>query len=194
MARETMNGRMNDMTIAEFETMLEAWGAAPERWPASRRLRAEALLLQSAAARIVLAEARALDQLLDLAASDTPPLRPGLADAIVARARVDALTPAKATDILPDARPSAQIITMADRRGRTSIASPKAAGGLPRLLRPAALVAASLAAGILFGTTEYGASSANQLLSVATGPSEVEQVLRAIDDDGIVDSLVEEPT
>jgi hypothetical protein len=51
--------------LARLEQLLEAYGAAPRRWPADRRAWAEDLLARSAEARGLAQQAAALDQLLD---------------------------------------------------------------------------------------------------------------------------------
>ncbi len=67
------------MTMEEFRSLLEAWGADPARWPDDRRAAAEALLARSAEARALLAEEAAFDALL-AGAPGIPP-----SDAAVAR-------------------------------------------------------------------------------------------------------------
>lgn len=53
-----------DDELADFARLVEAYGAAPGRWPAERRRAAETLLARSAAARALAAEAAALDAAL----------------------------------------------------------------------------------------------------------------------------------
>lgn len=53
------------MAMERFRALLDAHGARPERWPAGEREAATALSLASADARAALAEAEALDLLLD---------------------------------------------------------------------------------------------------------------------------------
>ncbi|MCW5773697.1 MAG: hypothetical protein KIT16_18790 [Rhodospirillaceae bacterium] len=59
--------------LARFETMLDAYGAEPRRWPADRRAWAEALVAESAAARTAQADAARLDLLLDASGLDPAP-------------------------------------------------------------------------------------------------------------------------
>ena len=53
------------MTLEELEILIACHGARRERWPDEARRRAEALITVSPAAALMLAEARALDGLLD---------------------------------------------------------------------------------------------------------------------------------
>ena len=53
------------MELGRFHTILNAYGAAPERWPEDERAAALALTRASVPAARALADARALDQSLD---------------------------------------------------------------------------------------------------------------------------------
>lgn len=53
------------MTPDRFTTLIDAYGAAPERWPASERQAALAYLQATPAAQAMVAEAGRLDALLD---------------------------------------------------------------------------------------------------------------------------------
>jgi hypothetical protein len=55
------------MNMDRFQELLDAYGAEPARWPEAERDAASALLADSGEARARLAEARALDELLDRA-------------------------------------------------------------------------------------------------------------------------------
>lgn len=59
--------------LIRFETMLDAYGAEPRRWPADRRAEAEALLLRSPEARALRESAARLDSFLDKAAVEPAP-------------------------------------------------------------------------------------------------------------------------
>ncbi len=52
------------MSMDEFRTLLEAWGADPARWPRERQTGAQALLASSGEARMLLADEAAFDALL----------------------------------------------------------------------------------------------------------------------------------
>ena len=64
------------MTLARLRTLLDAYGAVPDRWPANERAAALALLSASAEAQALQAAAAELDSALDLVA--TPPPSPEL--------------------------------------------------------------------------------------------------------------------
>jgi hypothetical protein len=60
------------MTMEEFRSLLDAWGADAARWPGDRRAGAEALLARSAEARDLLAREAAFDALLAGAPAAAP--------------------------------------------------------------------------------------------------------------------------
>ena len=72
------------MDLDRFTTILDAYGAAPERWPADERVDAEQLLNASPEARSLRDRAASLDRGLDRIA--TPVVSAVLADAIARRA------------------------------------------------------------------------------------------------------------
>ena len=80
-----MNEHNEPLAVAELVALLDRHGAAPARWPAALRPRAQALLAASADARAALADAQRLDAALD-AVLAAPPTAPALATRIVARA------------------------------------------------------------------------------------------------------------
>jgi len=67
----------NLMTMERLNTILEAYGASPARWPAEERAAAEAMIASSDAARAAFAEAARLDAMLDQAAPPPPADRLG---------------------------------------------------------------------------------------------------------------------
>ena len=71
------------MTLAEFEALVQAYGADLKRWPVSRQEAAEAFLAQSPAATDALAEEAGLDALLDQM-TETAPVSADLQAAILA--------------------------------------------------------------------------------------------------------------
>lgn len=73
------------MTAERFLALVEAWGANPRRWPAAERADAEAFAAaHPAQARAALAEADAIDALLQ--ASPTPAPSMALRDRVLASA------------------------------------------------------------------------------------------------------------
>lgn len=73
--------------LAALSRLIEASGADRTRWPAPDRLRFAGLLKSSPEARRILAEAAALDRLLDMAPRVPESRHAELADRIAARAR-----------------------------------------------------------------------------------------------------------
>jgi hypothetical protein len=59
--------------LTRFEALLDAYGAAPQRWPADRRAAAEALLARSREAQALHAAAARLDALIDAATVEPAP-------------------------------------------------------------------------------------------------------------------------
>jgi hypothetical protein len=70
------------MTSDRFKELVEAYGASPARWPAAEREAALAFAQSSPDARRIVAEASALDRIMDLAA--TAPVTPQLQAKILA--------------------------------------------------------------------------------------------------------------
>jgi hypothetical protein len=62
------------MDLNDFQGMLDAWGGDPRRWPADRSAAALALAGSDARAAALLAQAQALDALLDQAPVQAPSL------------------------------------------------------------------------------------------------------------------------
>ncbi len=69
-----MTGTSNEReALARFESLLDAYGAEPRRWPHDRRAAAEALLARSPEARALQAAAARLDTLLDASGVEPAP-------------------------------------------------------------------------------------------------------------------------
>ena len=79
--------------LGSLQDFLDAWGGEPARWSAHDRARIERLIETTPGARSLLAEARALDQLIasarDLPARIDPETSRSLADRIMAAAAAD---------------------------------------------------------------------------------------------------------
>ena len=60
------------LTMERLQQLLDAYGAAPERWPHAERAAAERLVAQSDAARARWEEAAEVDRLLDALPADSP--------------------------------------------------------------------------------------------------------------------------
>ncbi len=138
----TREPRNSAMTQAQFQALLEAYGAASERWPADRRAAALALLERSAAARLARAEAAELDALLDRATAEPP--------SAALRARILAAAPAPAV-------PARSAMPAAPRRRRWRVAKGRVAEAIGQLWpggpawRPALALTGALMLGLAVG-------------------------------------------
>ena len=173
------------MTREELQSLLDAHGADPARWPAEARTAAMRLIAGDAEAARMLREAQALERLL---AADAPPPAPlpaeALARAVMARAEASAKE-----DGNPDHKEThATVIPFpsASNGGKTDGGADLSAGASPlppaanddRPLRwmAAGVLAASLMLGVLLGGTLSASPVGEQLL---------EPVRMALADDGL---------
>jgi hypothetical protein len=139
------------MTLAEFARLLDVYGADRTRWPAETRASAAHLAARDVEACTLLAEAEALDRVLQSAPVPALALEAALAERIVAAAQ---RSPRMVK--LPDSAPAA-----AGAPGRSAAMVPAVAVGKrrpaawPRLLSRQAgavgLLVASLVVGVLIG-------------------------------------------
>jgi hypothetical protein len=147
------------MTMAELERLLEVYGADRARWPAEVRAAAAQVVAASAEARRLLAEAEALDRVLERAPVPGLAAEVALAERIVAAAQRSPRIVA-----LPGAHRSAEEASP----GEAALVLARAAGASRRRQRPsgpgrwgprllsremgaAGLLAASLAMGVVIG-------------------------------------------
>jgi hypothetical protein len=82
-----MTNMSEGMTLAEFERLLDVYGGARTRWPAEARAAAAQLVARDAKARRLLAEAEALDRLLERAPLPSLAVEAALAERIVSAAQ-----------------------------------------------------------------------------------------------------------
>lgn len=162
--------------IAAFCALLDSHGADRTRWPAPARLRFAPLLAESAEARQLLAEASALDRLLDLAPVPEAGVTEALASRIAAAAAREPVV-APARDVL---RPAASLRAI-QARHRTEGASWQAA----------MLLAASLVLGIFAGTSSWMEDAVAPLIGVASA-EDVELDLSQVGLDGDSATVFEE--
>lgn len=150
-----------------LEHLLASHGADRTRWPAPERLRFAPLFASSELARRRLAEAAALDRLLDLA-PEPRTNRSALADKIVAAAAAEARKPQLIE--LPRRSGGGSFFGSAGARaaafGRESWRSGQWAGG--------ALLAASLVLGAFMGSSGAVESALQPLTVAAVGESATE--------------------
>lgn len=124
--------------LAALADRLEISGADRTRWPAQERLRFAPLIAGNDEARRMMAEAAALDRLLDAAPAIAPARLEGLIDRIVATAEAEG------------ARPVDNVVDLAAaRRAPAPRVAPRQRSGW----QAAALLAASLVLGAFVGTS-----------------------------------------
>lgn len=149
----------NGMSLADFERLLDVYGGDRTRWPAEERAAAAQLVARDAKARQVLAEAEALDRVLERAPLPSLSVEAALAERIVAAAqrspRIVKIAPERSTGkSLQD--------------GHTL---PSWRSWRPRLLggdvRAAGVLAASLVAGIFIGVSNLPQSIVPELADFA---------------------------
>lgn len=80
-------GGNRSMTLAEFEQLLDVYGADRVRWPAELRTTATQLVARDAVAHRLLVEAEALDRVLERAPLPAVAVETALAERIVAAAQ-----------------------------------------------------------------------------------------------------------
>jgi hypothetical protein len=143
-----------------LEHLLEVYGADRTRWPARERLRFASLVAEDDAARHLLAEATALDSLLDLAPKASAAREHALKERIVAAALRQTgpkfAVVARATE---DAGAGWKAWVRRPSLSRAPASSGWAAGGL---------LAASLVVGVLLGSAGTFDTAAQQMAE-ATG-------------------------
>lgn len=166
MTSDITNPDRGHAQLAELQGLIDAWGAAPARWPAPARARINALIASTPGAATVLEEAHALDRLLsegrDTAAQLTASATGALASRIFAAAMAD---PAA----LP-ARPAGSVVPfpVASTRNPPVAASRRAtAFSRHQQWRAASVLAASLVAGIILGGSLNLAPVVQELAEVA---------------------------
>jgi hypothetical protein len=137
------------MSYADLERLLDVYGADRTRWPVEARANAGHLVARDGAARRLLAEAEALDRVLERAPLPSLVSEAALAERIVAAAR---RTPRMVRILERPASPTAS------SRGSNIIRWPLAKPGWRPLAGSAfggaaSLLAASLALGVFIGLT-----------------------------------------
>lgn len=171
----------NDKWSGEIELLkrlLDGHGADRTRWPAPERLRFASLIAESAEARRLVAEAAALDRLLDKAPMPSPARMAAAADRIMAAARAErdvARVTVARPAIIAGGRAAARDL------GRRFMEHTS--------WQAAALLAASLLVGVFVGT---GGVAENTVETVAeavglSNPADAGQVAYIDDTTGIVD-------
>ena len=189
-----MRGVANDMRLERFEGLLEAYGSDFRRWPEVHAIAARALLAHSDEAKARLAEARALDRLLDLEPSLDNGSLAALTDRIVATAAAERVH-GRDVKVQPAVKPfgeTGRVIRLPDRRQGAPRAVP-----VP-LARPAsrvselpswqalAALAASLFLGIAIGLTDVAQTTTVGFAPYVTSAgSEAESLISAVQLDNL---------
>ncbi len=146
--------------LQELNRLLEIYGADRSRWPAADRMRMSSVIAIDPRAKAALAEAAALDRLLDMAPLVSIDRERALAQAILAAAAANS-SPAQTSNVV--ALPAARKPAVPFLRGQAR----HAAG---------ALLAASLVLGIFAGTSGQ-LSSTVDYVAEAVGLSDDESEL-----------------
>lgn len=142
-----MTNANNNMTVAEFERLLEIYGSDRTRWPADVRAGAGHLVARDRNARRLLAEAEALDRAMERAPLPSLTREAELADRIAAAAERSPRivrfnnAPAAGTPTVG----KGNVFRLPDLRARRQWRSATVLGGA------ASFLAASLAIGVLLG-------------------------------------------
>ena len=152
----------NTMTLTEFERLLEVYGSDRTRWPVAARASAGQLVTRLPAARRLLAEAEAVDRVLERAPMTSLAREAALAERIIAAARRSPRMVAKSAAT----RPSTDAEELPDQ---------------PRWLTPrttfggaAGALAASLVLGVLIGLSSLSQSvlpALEQMTGIALSPT-----------------------
>ena len=156
----------NNKQVADreaLERLLEIYGADRTRWPARERLRFASVISDDDAASHMLAEAQALDTLLDRASRPSDAAVEALKDRIMAAAMRE--SPAKvsvATRPAASIRPAASVTSIWSRRRVLPAIAPRFAEW-----PAAAVLAASLVVGVMLGSAGTFDATMSQMAQVA---------------------------
>jgi hypothetical protein len=137
----------NNMTIAEFERLLDVYGSDRTRWPVEERACAGQLVARDRTARRLLAEAEALDRTLERAPLPSLAKEAALADRILMAARRSPrmVAAGKVEAVGGAGRQAGNVVPLPASRGRGPARSRTAFGSA------AGVLAASLALGVFLG-------------------------------------------
>jgi len=139
------------MTLTDLEQMLEIYGADRVRWPAEARATAAQLIARDAGARRLVAEAEALDRLLERAPLPALAVEAALAERIVAAAqrspRIVKLEESRPTSAAP-------VPVQAPTLPTVATPPPRRMRFLGREARAVGFLAACLAIGVVLGDSD----------------------------------------
>ncbi len=143
-----------------LERLLDVYGADRTRWPARERLQFASLITDEPEAQRLMAEAAALDQLLDLAPTASKERERALTERVVAAARVQQHKPLRASEVSPAV---SNIVKLPAWVRRPQIAGAFGASDWPA----AGLLAASLVLGVMLGSAGMLDSTMQEVAEVA---------------------------
>ncbi|MCP4780144.1 MAG: hypothetical protein GY877_05170 [Hyphomicrobium sp.] len=143
-----------------LESLLDVYGADRTRWPARERLRFASLIADEPEAQRLMAEAVALDRLLDVAPAARKDQEQGLTGRIVAAARGQQYNPLSASQVSPAV---SNIVKLPAWVRRPQIAGAFGASDWPA----ASLLAASLVLGVMLGSAGMLDSTVQEVAEVA---------------------------
>jgi len=161
------------MTLTEFERLLDVYGGDRTRWPTEARAAAAHLVARDADARRVLAEADALDRVLERAPLPALAKEGALADRIVAAAerspRIVKIT---------GARPAHSAAPAAKGSGRAPVRLSSAKVGAAGLLVASLMIGVvigrtSLPEQLLPGLADISRSAPNDLMLIALADEDI---------------------
>jgi hypothetical protein len=161
---------------AELALLIDTWGGAPARWPPSVRARIAALSTTVPVARELLAEATALDRLLDAASAAPAPVAPAQASALTDRIMAAAMAqPQPALALASAEKSDGNIVAFRPKPQPrpVTISSWPTAG----------LIAASLMAGIYLGGSLNLTPMLQELAEAAGLSTVIDPAIAAIGDD-----------
>ncbi|WP_143149356.1 hypothetical protein [Hyphomicrobium sp. CS1BSMeth3] len=211
MLRRMMTSEKRLAELTAFENVLDTFGGNSARWPAEKRERLMSLAASDAEAGRLLREAKALDTVLAHAAGPPVGETKALADRIAAA--VANTAPGQSPGKTAHAeRQTGGSTPSSENTSGVVIAWPRGAGENPRVAaqagaltgsvpqrerfssgwRTAALLAASLVAGIFVGVADLVPSEVTQIVASATTGTETPQALAFLSGEGLLEIIEEE--
>lgn len=153
------------MTLAEFERLLDVYGGDRTHWTIEARTAAAQLVARDARAQRLLAEAEALDRVLERAPLPTLVTEAALADRIVAAAqRSPRIVSIKGAEETPAGAQSGS-----ERQASTRAPADRRSRAFKTDVRKAAMLAASLLFGVYIGLSNLPQQIIPALTGDATG-------------------------
>ncbi len=170
------------MDLASLERLVDAYGSRLDRWPAALRPGAEQLLLRDAQAAALVAEARALEAILDAAP------RSGALDTSALVSRITAAAVSSRTEIAPSRATGPTTVTVIPL-GRSAGRPGKPALRQAATWQAAAALAASLVLGLALGATGIASTSVERVAE-AIGLDVADQSVLALASEDTLEDLL----